>query len=278
MKRLRLGIVGMVAGASLLLAGTVSHASTPPVIDPTAGLAFGPTGTMTPLAQVRALQQDTGTLQARLATVLRGQDSAVKYTWEQVATAEVCVAGGTACLGPNASFHGDAMFASLTQEGFTDTNGGAPLVAIVLCARFHMTSPGNGTLTEAVNETGPVLASEVSGAGSSGSVQLINAAPTSTAAIAVDSGDLSTGVSVLRPPSNGAANASTRITGGDVADNPAQLLRGGQLKVTLTGDVVSEPVTNGKAGAPTAAPGSLSCGIAASAAESSASNELVPLP
>jgi hypothetical protein len=272
MKLVRPGILATLAGASLLLGGSVTHAST--ASDLTASLI----GTLSPLTQGKALLPNVATLQTQLASLVRDQVPSGKYLWEQVAISENCVGGGTSCIGPNQTLVGDLTLAVVDQIGFTNTNGGAPLEASAACERVHLTSPGNGTITLAQNQTGTLLASTYSGVESSGAVRLINAAPSSTAAVAADASDFSTWVSSVQRPSTKTANASTLVTGSDVTDNTRSLIRGGALKLTLTGPVKTSPITNGETGTGTVAPGSVSCAVQGNSVAEEGANVLVPAP
>jgi hypothetical protein len=276
LKSLRIGLLAAIAGASLLLGGGVSQASGVSASNVNAGLTFGLTGTMPMLARVNALLQDTQTLQTRLRSLLQSQLVSSKYFWEQEAISEACVAGGRTCIGAKVSIVGDLTLAELIQEGFTNTNAGPAAETIGLCFRVHLTAPNTGTLTEAENETGPLLASQFAGSGSSGSVQLLNAAPTSTAALAIDASDASTGVSGLNVPANKMENASTLVTGFNVADNTKGHYRAGQLNMTLNGFVATAPYTNTTTGKATIGPGSVSCPVNVGSIGSDAINVLAP--
>jgi hypothetical protein len=277
MNRLRLGIAATVAGASLLLGGGVGRANAPAAGMNTAGLTIGVSSTGSPLARLDGLLPNPTTVETQLRSFLQRRDGAARFIWLQLAISDSCVNGADSCIGPKGSILGDLTLAEVQQAGPTNTNGGAPLAAVTACIRVHVTAPDTGTLTETDNLTGPLLASGYAGAVGLGAVRLLNAAKTSTAAVATD-GTFSTGYSQLQLPTDGTVNATSLITGRDVADNPDHALRSGALSLTLKGPVSTRPFTNGNTGTGTIAPGSMSCSLRGGGIEAGAINELYPAP
>jgi hypothetical protein len=283
MKLLRTGLLAAVAGASLLLGGSGSHASGLSAATLTQGLTFGMNANGI-TAHLQGFTRDAQTLQARLQTLVQSQNRGYKNIWVQAYTLEQCAGGGRTCINDaQQTLVGPLTLVQVVQEGLTNGSGGPAFASIGQCLRFAPDSANPGVIDAqgAYNVGGPLVSNVDPGATSTGSVTVVNGGPTSVAALATDAASTATGFS---PVQGGAAvlDASTTVSGADVSNNVFRKPAGGQLTTTFTGPVESLTFTSslGKPLSDTVQNGTLTCGLSASAHDlaSATFNALIPVP